>query len=54
MGVSTFECPYPVNKVIIGYGQGKTNGVSNVLIDFDFLLAQPCRAEIYRHPEETR
>lgn len=54
MAVGALKGPYPVDEVIIGYGQSKTNGISNIFIDFDFLFAQPGCAEIDRHSKQTR
>jgi len=54
MAVGALECPYPVDEVIIGYGQSETDGISDVFVDFDFFFTQPGCAKIDRHAQQAR
>ena len=47
------EGPQTVPKVVVGCGEHKADGVGNVLVPSELLLAQPCGAKIDQHTRKA-
>lgn len=51
--VGALEGPKTIPEVVVGGGEGKTDGVGNVLVPAELLLAQPRGAEIDHHARKA-
>ena len=49
----TFKGPYPIEHIIGGGSDGKTNGIGNVFLKFQILLAKKCNGKVNQNSRKS-